>query len=419
MRGGPVLFVGIPAHGHMIPTLALAESLVGRGVPVEFLVSEEFADAVRASGSRPLTYPTAWPVPAALPAPRTTADAVLMRRMLAQEALAQARTALTRRGRHPPRAVVYDTAVGPAARVLTGLWEVPGVQVFTGVAASPGFSLAPILAARYPDLARLPPPEPDPELLRLAADHGLGRDRAAALLAPRERLSLVLQPRAFHQRPEAFAPDAFAFVGPCLSPRRARSAWRPPPGAGPVLLVALGTLYNRRPAFYRACVEAVRGTAWHAVLAVGGRVSPGELGRLAPNVEVHAHVPQPSVLSRSRVVVCHAGMGSTMEALAAGVPVLAVPQTPEQDAVARRVEELGLGVRLAPDRVTPDVLRAAVDLLATDPGIGERVARMRSLIRSAGGAERGALLIHEHLDRMTAAHPPAVRRPTRSTPIVP
>ncbi|MEU0236853.1 macrolide family glycosyltransferase [Nocardiopsis sp. NPDC006198] len=409
MRDGPVLFVGIPAHGHMTPALALAESVVARGLPVEFLASDEFADAVRASGARPLLYPTTWPVPAALPAPRTAARALELRAMLAREGVAQARTALARAGSPRPRAVVYDTAVGPAARVLTALWGVPGVQVFTGVAASPGFNLAPLLAERYPDLAGLPPAEPDSALLDLAAEHGLARERAAALLAPRERLSLVLQPRGFHEASETFSPDAFAFVGPCLSRGRARSRWRPPPEAGPVLLVALGTLYNRRPAFYRSCVEAVRGTGWHAVLAVGERVSPGELGRPAPNVEVHARVPQPSVLARARVMVCHAGMGSTMEALAAGVPLVAVPQTPEQDAVARRVEELGLGVRLPPERVTPETLRAAVDLMATDLGTRERVARMRSRIHAAGGADRAALLVHAHLDRAAAPHPRAAR----------
>jgi hypothetical protein len=51
-----------------------------------------------------------------------------------------------------------------------------------------------------------------------------------------------------------------------------------------------------------------------------------------------------------------------MEALAAGVPVLAVPQTPEQDAVARRIEEPGPGARLPPPAATPEALRAAIDL---------------------------------------------------------
>lgn len=408
MRDRPVLFVGIPAHGHMIPALALAESVVARGLPVAFLASDAFSGAVRESGAHPLPYPTTWPTPAVLPAPRTAARALELRAMLEREGVAQAGTALGA-GSPRPRAVVYDTAVGPAARVLAALWGVPGVQVFTGVAASAGFSLAPLLAERYPGLAGLPPAAPDPALLDLAAEHGLARERAAALLAPRERLSLVLQPRGFHEASQTFSPDAFAFVGPCLSRGRARARWSPPPEAGPVLLVALGTLYNRRPAFYRSCVEAVRGTGWHAVLAVGEHVSPGELGPPAPNVEVHARVPQPSVLARARVMVCHAGMGSTMEALAAGVPVVAVPQTPEQDAVARRIEDLGLGVRLPPERVTPDALRAAVDHLAADPGVRERVARMRSQIHSAGGADRGALLVHAHLDRAAAPRPRAVR----------
>jgi UDP:flavonoid glycosyltransferase YjiC (YdhE family) len=65
------------------------------------------------------------------------------------------------------------------------------------------------------------------------------------------------------------------------------------------------------------------------VLAVGG-VDPAALGPIPPNVEVHAHVPQLAVLRRARVFVTPAGMGSTMESLYFGVPMVAVPQMAEQ-----------------------------------------------------------------------------------------
>jgi UDP:flavonoid glycosyltransferase YjiC (YdhE family) len=79
-----------------------------------------------------------------------------------------------------------------------------------------------------------------------------------------------------------------------------------------------------------------------------------------------------------------------MEAMQAGVPVVTVPQTVEQESNAVRVEQLGLGVRLDPAGLTPQALRAAVDRAATDPGIAAHVARLRRDIAEAGGAVRAA-----------------------------
>ncbi|WP_242891911.1 glycosyltransferase [Actinomadura litoris] len=66
------------------------------------------------------------------------------------------------------------------------------------------------------------------------------------------------------------------------------------------------------------------------MLSVGRDADPSGLGPLPANVEAHRHVPQPAVLAHTDVFVTHAGMNSTMEALAAAVPMVAVPHTPEQ-----------------------------------------------------------------------------------------
>ncbi|MDQ1624321.1 MAG: hypothetical protein QOH19_2739 [Actinomycetota bacterium] len=58
-----------------------------------------------------------------------------------------------------------------------------------------------------------------------------------------------------------------------------------------------------------------------------------------------------SVLRHADVFLSHAGMNSTMEALCFGVPLVTFPLRPEQEATARRVEELGLGRRLAAEGI--------------------------------------------------------------------
>jgi MGT family glycosyltransferase len=90
-------------------------------------------------------------------------------------------------------------------------------------------------------------------------------------------------------------------------------------------------------------------------------------------------------------------MGSTMEALYYGVPLVCVPQMLEQEANANRVAELGLGVRLDPHGLTPEDLRAAVDAVRTDPATRAALDMMRGAIRRAGGAVAAADAIEAHL----------------------
>ena len=87
------------------------------------------------------------------------------------------------------------------------------------------------------------------------------------------------------------------------------------------------------------------------------------------------------------------GMNSANEALWFGVPLLVVPQRGDQHLVARRVAELGAGLRMPPDEVTADRLRDAVRALRSAPEYRERALAQGASLRSAGGPRRAAELI--------------------------
>jgi MGT family glycosyltransferase len=196
-------------------------------------------------------------------------------------------------------------------------------------------------------------------------------------------------------RAETFGP-ASHFVGPCAGARPFQQPWRPTDDR-PVVLISLGTVYNDLPDFYRTCVAAFTGTPWHAVLTVGSRVDPAELGPVPADVTVAAEVPQIDVLTHASAFVTHAGMGGVLEALRAGVPMLTVPQTPEQEANALRVGDLGAAVALDPVSLSADGLRSAVDRLVADAGVRASVARLRTEILSCGGTPLAADLIESAL----------------------
>jgi UDP:flavonoid glycosyltransferase YjiC (YdhE family) len=134
-------------------------------------------------------------------------------------------------------------------------------------------------------------------------------------------------------------------------------------------------------------------TNWPARLAARRM---GDVGPPPPTVQVASWFPH-AVLRQARAFITHAGMNSTMEALYYGVPMLALPQMPEQVVNADRVAALDLGRKLDPQAITADALRSAVDQVVVSPVIQANLHRMQAEVRDAGGAEAGAQAIEEYL----------------------
>jgi MGT family glycosyltransferase len=419
--GQHIAFVSIPSIGHVYPTLAVVAELVRRGHRVSYASIRSRARVIEATGARFVPYDSLLAADSDRDLRLPDRADFLGRIWLAflEEAEAVLPQLEAGYAGEQPDLVAYD-AMAFAGRVFAAKRGLPTVQLRTGLVSNEHWSLATLGAfdATHPAyltyLARLN---------GFLASHGLPMSPEEFRTPPGQR-QIVFLPRAFQYRGESFD-RRFSFVGPCVRPNpiaqpRARAApgpagWLPPPGGRPVLLATLGTVYNRHLAFYRTCFAAFARSRWHVVLAVGERTDPGELGPPPPNVEVHRVVPQLDVLTHATAFLSHAGMGGLMEAILAGVPQVAVPQTLEQEANARRLAALGLGLRLDPAELTPAALREAVDRVAGDRAVAARVAAMQREIVTAGGAPRAADVVEHGLPR--PSRPPRQRLPgTRLTP---
>ena len=89
-------------------------------------------------------------------------------------------------------------------------------------------------------------------------------------------------------------------------------------------------------------------------------------------------------------MITHAGMNTAMESLANGVPMVAVPITNDQPAVAARIAWTGVGEMLPLGRPTADRLRPLVRKVLEDRWYRESAECMRNAIRSAGGVPKAA-----------------------------
>jgi UDP:flavonoid glycosyltransferase YjiC (YdhE family) len=89
------------------------------------------------------------------------------------------------------------------------------------------------------------------------------------------------------------------------------------------------------------------------------------------NVTVVRSAPHGALLAETAVFVTHAGHGSTLRPLMAGVPLLCLPMGRDQNDNAARVVARGAGLRLGPDASVDAIAAAITDLLAS-PNYRER-----------------------------------------------
>jgi MGT family glycosyltransferase len=389
------LFVPMPGVGHVNPTLAVAAELVARGHQVTYLLPDGFRDVVTATGAELAGYEAR-----EFQTPKPGTDirphlAALMQQLMATaEQVATPLLELHDRLR-PDLVVGEDFSIW--GKLLVAARSAKAVQLAPSYPPGPQSPVARrAAAAGHAGLL----PIDTTRLVAVAGRYGVRLDDPAALLRPRTLPTVAFMPAEFHPDHETISADVH-FVGPALGRTEAAdgfdlSRWETTPG----IYVSLGTAFNERKEFFQACLDAFGGGDRPVVLNHGVRLDTADFPDVPANVVLAPHVPQLRVLERSAAFVTHGGMGSTMEAVVHGVPMVVVPQMIEQETTADRVAELGLGVRLDPADATPDALAKAVDTVVSDPAYRAACVRMGTLARAAGGAPAAAdLLVAAAADR--------------------
>jgi UDP:flavonoid glycosyltransferase YjiC (YdhE family) len=128
-----------------------------------------------------------------------------------------------------------------------------------------------------------------------------------------------------------------------------------PPGTlpntnGPLIYLTLGTAFGTAKLLTTA-ITALATLGMHVVVATG-QVTPADLGPLPNNVTAHNWVPQAKLLPMANVVVHHGGSGTTLAALAAGIPQLLLPQGADQFANSEALAAAGAGLTLTQEEQT-------------------------------------------------------------------
>lgn len=223
-----------------------------------------------------------------------------------------------------------------------------------------------------------------PALNRARAEQGLdplehvldqGRSAARVLVMTSTALDLLgpLPPTVVH-------------VGPRLDDPRWAEPAALPAGHDPLVLVALSSDYQGQELLLQRIVDALRPLPVRGLVTTGQGVDPDSLDAPA-HVRVVRSAPHAQVLAEAALTVTHAGHGTVVKSLAAGVPLVCLPMGRDQLDVAARVAHAGAGVRLEPTAAAEEIATAVRRVLG-DTGFREAAGRVAAVIAEETRTDR-------------------------------
>jgi zeaxanthin glucosyltransferase len=207
-------------------------------------------------------------------------------------------------------------------------------------------------------------------------------------------LAQISQQPSLFDYPRRDLPPTFHYVGPLRGPLPAPIPfpWEKLDGR-PLIYASLGTLQNNRLPVFRCFAEACEGLDLQLVMTHGGGLSKSDVDALPPGPVVVGYAPQLELLARARLTLTHAGLNTVLDSLSFGVPVVAVPITYEQPAIAARLRYTGAGESISLSGLDSKRLGKLIRRVLSTASYSESAGTIANSIRKAGGAGTAADII--------------------------
>ena len=380
-----VLFLSVPSHGHINPTIGLVSELVKNGDEVIYFATEAFREKIEASGATYKQY---------------LVDLDLFKPEVAGE-VDQLFTILRK------ATDIIDDIFRQTSNIqfdyIIHSTPFPFTAVFKQVLNIPAISSLGIFLGLndFLDHAASFPTPPEYIVMREQIKTKykvILPDKLVATLINLGGLNLVYSSRYFVPENQ-LAGETFRFVGPPVFDRKENADF-------PfellkdrkVVYISLGTVFsNFKPALYQLFFDAFAGKDVTVVMAAYN-VDLSQF-KIPDNFIVRHYIPQLAILQYTDVAITHAGMNSISDLLYNDVPFVAIPLGADQPDLAERTAALGATIALDHNSLTPAMLQDAVEKVLRDPSYTVNMKKISDSFREAGGYPKALAYIREYINR--------------------
>lgn len=375
----------IPAHGHTNPTLGIVRELTKAGHQIYYFSFEMFREKIEAAGATFIGCDGYdFEMEDKEDADRVGKDKVFATELLVSSTLALDEMTTQKIEEIKPDLVVSDSVAfwGKLVAMKHGIPYVSSTTTFAFNKYSAKYMQeSPI------DIVRMifALPKINKQIKRLREVGYPVKGLLDIVQNDNETNTIVYTSKYFQPCAETFS-DRYHFIGPSIRPITQPMEKT----AEKTVYISMGTV-NQNREFYRNCINVLGKTDWQVIISMGTNTEHFE--NVPGNIQIYESVDQMAVLSIADAFITHCGMNSASEGLYFQVPLILFPQTNEQGAVAKRIEELCAGVRLK--SISEEDVFGAVAKVLEKQKYKDNAIRISESFHACGGASEARLFLEE------------------------
>lgn len=391
------LFVNMLGHGHVNPTIGIVRELINRGEDVTYIAGEEFRDKIEKTGAKFIGHKNLFDLSSLITSSlNLETNEKLLNALNTFKEIIEEIFKLDEKFDY----IIYDSSF-----VLGG--EVGRVLNIPTISSSSIFAINEKIIKSLLDLPisqefKLKMEGAKPKIKEILSSHNYVdfvnelqekyNIKFPSMVDRSEKkgmLNIVYTSKYFQPYSESFD-ESYKFIGSSVIDRKESIDFDLSNDEDKkVIYISLGTIFNNSIEFYECCFKAFCNMNVKVIMSVGRKIDISMFKNIPSNFIVRNYVPQLEVLKYADVFITHGGMNSTNEGLYFNIPLILIPQSVDQPFVANRVAELGAGIVIEKNRITPEALNKCVAEILSDDNFKINSEKIGESLRESGGYKVG------------------------------
>lgn len=391
------LFVNMLGHGHVNPTIGIVRELINRGEDVTYIAGEEFRDKIEKTGAKFIGHKNLFDLSSLITSSlNLETNEKLLNALNTFKEIIEEIFKLDKKFDY----IIYDSSfvlgeeVGRVLniptissssifaineKIIKSLLDLPISQEFKLKMEGAKPKIKEILSSHnYVDFVN-----------ELQEKYNIKFPSMVDRSGKKGMLNIVYTSKYFQPYSESFD-ESYKFIGSSVIDRKESIDFDLSNNEDKkVIYISLGTIFNNSIEFYECCFKAFCNMNVKVIMSVGRKIDISIFKNIPSNFIVRNYVPQLEVLKYADVFITHGGMNSTNEGLYFNIPLILIPQSVDQPFVANRVAELGAGIVIEKNRITPEAINKCAAEILSDDNFRLNSEKIGESLREAGGYKVG------------------------------
>lgn len=385
-----VLFLNILGHGHINPTIGIVKELINRGDEVTYLAGEEFRDKIEKTGAKFKGHKNLLNANFLGGNSNFENNQGLLDGMSTLKEIIE----IIFNSKEKFDYIIYDSSF------MLGQ-EIGRVLKIPTICSNTTFAVNEKILELQADKFKSQLEEIKPKIATILSSsffmgfikelkekYDINFPVMLEQFAGKGMMNIVYTSKFFQPYGESFD-ESYKFIGPSIADREENIHIDLDNEDKKIIYISLGTVFNDLVEFYEDCFKAFKDVDAKVIMSVGKKININMFKEIPSNFIVRNYVSQLEVLRHTDVFITHGGMNSASEGLYYDVPLILIPQSVDQPYIANRVVELGAGITIDKNKITPEILKESVVKVLSDDNFKINSRKVGKSLREAGGYKKG------------------------------